>query len=96
MPDHISSTQITELRDKLLAAELSRMDALAGAAMSEETARRRKLQLKLIKVALKKIKDGCYGECDECLEAIAVERLSLNPAVPLCIECATKLEKKHA
>jgi len=71
------------------------MDALAGAAMSVETTRRRKLQLKLIKSALEKIEDGSYGECEDCLETIQPQRLSLNPAVPLCIKCATNLENKN-
>jgi len=90
-----SEAESTIELDQSRVGRLSRMDALAGAAMSQETARRRKLQLKQIGVALKKIAVGSYGECDECLEFIHTERLSLNPAAPLCIECATKMENKH-
>ncbi len=88
----VESTSAVEL-DQSRVGRLSRMDALAGAEMARETARRRVLQLKLIDAALQKIDDDSYGECDECLEVINPQRLALDPAAPLCVECAGKLEQ---
>lgn len=78
--------------DQSRVGRLSRMDALAAAAMGAETQRRRALQLKMITEALHRIDDDSYGECLECFEMINADRLELNPAVPLCIQCATKAE----
>jgi DnaK suppressor protein len=53
--------------------------------------------LKDIRAALKRIDDGEYGECIECCEEIAVERLKANEIVEMCITCQTKEEqlRKH-
>jgi len=43
---------------------------------------------KEIKSALRKMKDGTYGSCDECGEDIDLERLEANPAAATCIRHA--------
>ena len=43
---------------------------------------------KAIKSALRKMKDGTYGTCDECGEDIDVARLEANPAAAMCIRHA--------
>jgi len=43
---------------------------------------------KAIKAALRKIKDGAYGTCDECGEDIDLDRLEANPAAATCIRHA--------
>lgn len=43
---------------------------------------------KAIKSALRKMKDGTYGTCDECGEDIDVGRLEANPAAATCIRHA--------
>lgn len=43
---------------------------------------------KEIKSALRKIKDGTYGTCDECGEDIDLDRLEANPAAATCIRHA--------
>lgn len=43
---------------------------------------------KMIKSALRKIKDGTYGSCDECGEDIDLARLEANPAAATCIRHA--------
>ena len=48
--------------------------------------------LKKIDLALKKIEDGTYGECEECGEDIAVPRLMARPVAQLCIDCKTEQE----
>ena len=53
-------------------------------------------QIKLISkidVALKKIKDGTYGFCEETAEPIGLKRLMARPIATLCIAAQEKHEK---
>jgi DnaK suppressor protein len=43
---------------------------------------------KEIKAALRRIKDGTYGTCEECGEDIDLDRLEANPAAATCIRHA--------
>ena len=47
-----------------------------------------KLELSLVKSALKRINDGLYGSCIECDEPINPDRLSALPYTAKCIKCA--------
>jgi DnaK suppressor protein len=76
--------------DQTRVGRLSRMDALQGQAMSKATRQRRETELRRIAVALKRIESGDYGYCLECDEEIAPARLDIEPAAPLCINCASK------
>ena len=78
--------------DQSKVGRLSRMDALQVQAMSQEGERRRQLELRQIQAALLRLESGDYGYCLECGELIAARRLELNPATPLCIDCAGKAE----
>jgi DnaK suppressor protein len=78
--------------DQSSVGRLSRMDALQGQAMSQERGRRRTLELQRIAAALKRIEAGDYGYCVRCDEEIAIPRLELDPAAPLCIQCASQDE----
>jgi DnaK suppressor protein len=78
--------------DQTRVGRLSRMDALQGQAMSQEARRRRELKLRKISAALVRIENGEYGECARCGELIASQRLQLDPATPLCIDCANAAE----
>lgn len=42
--------------------------------------------------ALKRIQDGTYGSCLQCLKPIAKKRLSALPYTELCIDCQKKNE----
>ena len=79
--------------DQTAVGRLSRMDALQGQAMSKEAGRRRQLELQKIAGALRRIDNGDYGYCLSCDEPVAPERLALDPAATLCIECASKKEQ---
>lgn len=46
-----------------------------------------------IKKALKKIKKGTYGICEDCGNLIDTDRLSIVPEATLCIKCEKKREK---
>jgi DnaK suppressor protein len=72
---------------------LSRMDAMQAQAMSQELERRREQALLRIAAALQRVDSGDYGDCLECDEPIAVQRLELDPAATLCIHCASRKEQ---
>lgn len=48
--------------------------------------------LKKIDLALGKMDEGTYGECESCGEEIAVARLMARPVAQLCIDCKTEQE----
>ncbi|PCI38215.1 MAG: molecular chaperone DnaK [Rhodospirillaceae bacterium] len=76
--------------DQASVGRLSRMDALQIQAMQVETERRRTVELNRIEAALKRLESGDYGHCVACDEKIATKRLDMNPAVPTCIDCASR------
>lgn len=83
------SRGVVEL-DQTRQGRLSRMDALQGQAMAQETERRRQAELKRIDAALARIKSGDYGYCLSCDEEIAAKRLEFDPSVALCVDCAAQ------
>ncbi|MHB8881160.1 MAG: TraR/DksA family transcriptional regulator [Thermodesulfovibrionales bacterium] len=46
--------------------------------------------------ALRKIREGTYGICEECGEEISEKRLSVMPAATLCISCKENKEQIEA
>jgi len=78
--------------DQSRVGRLSRMDAMQAQAMSKETGRRRRLKLVQIEAALQRMEGDDYGFCPECGEEIAPARLEVDPAVLLCIDCASAKE----
>ncbi|MBO0334059.1 TraR/DksA C4-type zinc finger protein [Sneathiella sp. CAU 1612] len=75
--------------DQTRVGRLSRMDALQGQAMAQETERRRNNELQRIDAALARVDTGDYGYCVTCGEEISSKRLALDPSTPLCIDCAS-------
>ncbi|MBR46478.1 MAG: molecular chaperone DnaK [Rhodospirillaceae bacterium] len=75
--------------DQTRVGRLSRMDALQGQAMAQETARRRDNELARIDAALKRIEEDEYGYCLACGELIAAKRLDLDPTAAVCVTCAS-------
>lgn len=78
--------------DQASVGRLSRMDAMQGQAMAQETQRRNQRQLQRIASALKKIENHGYGICQHCDENIDPRRLKFDPATPLCLHCANQQE----
>lgn len=76
--------------DQTSVGRLSRMDALQNQAMQVETERRREIELKRIDAALKRIDEDEYGYCVSCGEEIQPKRLDMDPANPVCVDCAHK------
>ncbi len=86
------SSKTVEL-DQSKVGRLSRMDALQGQAMTQETKSRHEEGLRRISSALSRIESGDYGYCLECDELISVARLEVDPSALLCIKCASLAEK---
>ena len=79
--------------DQTRVGRVSRMDAMQAQEMSLATRRRAELQLSRIESALERIEQGTYGDCVRCGEPISDARLDFDPAVLLCIGCATDSER---
>jgi DnaK suppressor protein len=43
--------------------------------------------------ALERLRDGTYGTCQECAEAISPVRLKAVPEVTTCVRCQDRLER---
>jgi DnaK suppressor protein len=78
--------------DQSRVGRLSRMDDLQSQAISVAAKERVRLELGRIGQALDRMRNGEYGHCLECGEAISVGRLRIEPAAPHCIDCARKRE----
>jgi DnaK suppressor protein len=74
--------------DQSRVGRLSRMDALQVQAMSLETERRRGHEIRRIDAALARLAADEFGDCLRCGEEIEPARLELDPAAPLCFDCA--------
>lgn len=66
---------------------LSRMDALQHQQMALARRQRVEVQLEQIRSALRRMKDGTYGECITCGERITWARLKARPETPVCRDC---------
>ncbi len=89
---HAENRKIVEPDARI--GRLSRMDALQQQAMAQATHERATAHLRRIDAALKRIEDDEYGYCVSCGEEIDVKRLEADPAIPTCIDCASRSEKK--
>lgn len=74
--------------DQTRVGRLSRMDAIQGQQMAQETARRRQHRLRAIAGALRRIDSGEFGYCTVCGEEIDRRRLDFDPTHARCVECA--------
>lgn len=75
--------------DQQAVGRLSRMDALQNQAMSKAHHARRNTEAARLRAALARIADGDYGTCEDCGEAIPLERLRLDLAATRCVSCAS-------
>lgn len=85
-----AAERATVVLDQTTVGRLSRMDALQTQAMALETERRREVELKRIDMALKRMDAGEFGACTSCGEDIQPKRLIMDPATPVCVDCASK------
>jgi DnaK suppressor protein len=78
--------QIVEL-DQTSVGRLSRMDAMQQPAMADATAARRRAGVTRLRAALARIDTDDFGFCDECGDAIPLERLGIDPSLTRCAGC---------
>ena len=79
--------------DQTRVGRLSRMDALQGQAMAQATEARRQQEMRRLEAALQRLAEGEYGACTLCGEEIAPQRLTLDPAIPTCVDCAASADR---
>jgi DnaK suppressor protein len=89
-----AATETVEL-DQARVGRLSRMDALQGQAMAQETLRRQRLEQARIDAALRRLDDGSYGDCIECGEPVGDGRLGADPTATHCLACAEAAERRN-
>lgn len=94
---------LTSIEASTVAAEfdgsigrLTRMDAHHQQQVALHGKRRLEFQLKCIQGALIRLKDGSYGACIRCEEAIAPARLEGTPEAPYCVTCQGSVENEFA
>lgn len=80
--------------DQQLMGRLSRMDALQHQEMAKAGREVQQLRLRRVVQALRAIEEGSYGECRECGEYIAFNRLEVSPEAPFCLECQRSKEAR--
>lgn len=56
---------------------------------------REREKLQNIDDAFARMKEGTYGECDECGEDIEIDRLLALPFTHLCLDCKSKQERQR-
>lgn len=76
--------------DQSQQGRLTRLDAIQLQEMALEQERRREIEIQRIDAALKRLEDREFGYCVNCGDEIQHARLDNNPAVPTCIDCASK------
>jgi DnaK suppressor protein len=50
-------------------------------------------QMQLVRQALERLREGSFGECQNCGEMIGAKRLEALPWTPFCIACQEKVER---
>ena len=50
-------------------------------------------QLQNVRAALRRIKEGSFGTCQECDEEISLKRLAAIPWAPFCIVCQEAFDR---
>ncbi len=55
----------------------------------------RREELLRIDEALDRIRNGTYGQCEQCEEPISIERLEVRPFTRYCIKCKEEIEKQE-
>ena len=81
-----SSSDPSELLDMVSEGEMDYMAAVsaqAGSATIDE-----------IELALKKLRDGTYGVCEECGSEIKPRRLQVRPFATMCVRCKERQERR--
>ena len=85
----------TVLHTERAADDLDIASADSSAALAKRLLERQNSYVKRIDIALKKIEEGTYGECEECGQMISPKRLLARPVALMCVICKEKQEKEE-
>lgn len=88
----LSQSSETELENPISGDSADMASLEINQANMQKIGKRETYLLKKIDLALKKIEDKTYGECESCGEQIAPARLMARPVAQLCIDCKTEQE----
>lgn len=64
-------------------------------AMKMRLRSRESLYLKKVNEALQRIKNGTFGECEDCGDQIEIRRLNARPITTLCLGCKEEEERRE-
>ena len=81
----VDGSEVTDLKDR------SRRDPAMDMVRLEYL--RLGHELLLVEAALKRLDEGCYGDCVDCGEPIAFERLKVQPEALRCAACQVDYER---
>ena len=87
LSDNSKQSRAPVMLDQQSVGRLSRMDAMQQQSMDLAKEERRAQRLAILAAALKRMDDGEFGYCLKCGEDIPPERLDVDPAVTLCVDC---------
>jgi DnaK suppressor protein len=73
--------------DQQSVGRLSRMDAMQQQSMDLAREERRKARIAMLAAALRRLDEDEFGYCLACGEHISLQRLEIDPAVTLCVDC---------
>ncbi len=91
LEDHSAKTKETRAPvelDQTVQGRLSRQDAMMQQSMALATDRKRGEEIQRIEAALRRLESDNFGYCVTCDEEISEARLTNDPAIPTCINCA--------
>lgn len=77
------------------ADELDIASSDSQSALANRLLERKNSYIRRIDVALLKIEEGTYGECEDCGQMIAPKRLMARPMALLCVLCKENQERKE-
>lgn len=86
--DELNEPKSADLSDQ--AIDLEDDEVLGGLELAAQK------EVVLLKLSLARIKDGSYGICAECGDAISDERLVAVLYAPLCKHCASANENRRS
>ena len=73
--------------DQQSVGRLSRMDAMQQQSMELALEKRRKTRVAMLAAALRRLDGDEFGYCLACGEHISLQRLEIDLAVSLCVDC---------
>jgi DnaK suppressor protein len=78
--------------DQTSVGRLSRMDALQQQAMRIGSREAFARERRRVHAALERIREGRYGTCCACQDALSIGRLQADPAAPFCMDCEIEIK----